>query len=155
MQKIHGPLSESAKATTGQALQGAVVDLIDLSLVAKQAHWNVVGRTFRSVHLQLDELVDAARAHTDTLAERAVAIGTTPDGRSATVARDTGIVQPESGLITDDKAIGLIVDALSSVVAKFRERIQATEEADPVSQDLLIAAAQDLEQQHWMFEAMR
>ncbi|WP_067973756.1 Dps family protein [Nocardiopsis trehalosi] len=155
MAKIHGPLSDDARTTTGEALQGAVVDLIDLSLLAKQAHWNVVGRTFRSVHLQLDELVDAARDHTDTLAERAVAVGVNPDGRSGKVAADTKIPQPDPGYLQDDKVIALITDALRGVVERFRERIAATEEADPVSQDLLIAASEDLEQQHWMFEAMR
>lgn len=155
MPKIHGPLSDDAKSTTGEALQGSVVDLIDLSLLAKQAHWNVIGRNFRSVHLQLDALVEAAREHTDVLAERAVAIGVSPDGRSTTVSRDTKLVQPESGLLPDDKVIGLIVDSLSVVVKRFRFRVGATEEADPVSQDFIIAAAQDLEQQHWMFEAMR
>jgi starvation-inducible DNA-binding protein len=29
--------------------------------VAKQAHWNLVGRQFHDVHLHLDELVDTAR----------------------------------------------------------------------------------------------
>ena len=154
MAKIHGPLSDDARKTTGQALQAAVVDLIDLSLVAKQTHWNVVGRNFRSVHLQLDELVDAARSHTDTLAERAVAIGVTPDGRSAKVAADTRLPQPDRGYIQDDKVVALVTDALSGTVQRFREHVDATSEADPVSQDLLIAASEDLEQQHWMFEAM-
>ncbi|MFC3995429.1 Dps family protein [Nocardiopsis sediminis] len=155
MAKIHGPLSDAARKTTGDALQGAVVDLIDLTLVAKQAHWNVVGRTFRSVHLQLDEVVEVARDHTDTLAERAVAIGVNPDGRSATVAADTRISQPDAGYVQDDKAIALITDALSTVVKRFRKRIDATADPDPVTQDRLISAAEDLEQQHWMFEAMR
>ena len=52
------------------------------SLVAKQVHWNVVGPRFRSVHLQLDEVVDTARQHADTVAERASAIGVSPDGRA-------------------------------------------------------------------------
>ncbi|MUL40143.1 DNA starvation/stationary phase protection protein [Streptomonospora sp. PA3] len=155
MTKIHGPLEDSARKTTGEALQGSVVDLIDLSLMAKQCHWNVIGRSFRSVHLQLDELVDVARKHTDQLAERAVAIGVTPDGRSVKVAADTRISQPDPGYLQDDKVIAAVTDALSGVVSRFRERISTTEESDPVSQDMLIEAAEDLEQQHWMFEAMR
>ncbi|GAB3204854.1 Dps family protein [Marinactinospora thermotolerans] len=155
MAKIHGPLSDEARKITGEALQRSVVDLIDLSLLAKQAHWNVVGRTFRSIHLQLDELVEAARNHTDVLAERAIAIGVNPDGRSTRVAADTAIKQPEPGYIKDDEVIALIVEVLGGVVKRFRDHIAATEEPDPVTQDLLIAAAQDLEQQHWMFEAMR
>ncbi|RCV48838.1 Dps family protein [Marinitenerispora sediminis] len=154
MAKIHSPLSEDARRVTGEALQGAVIDLIDLSLVAKQAHWNVIGRNFRSVHLQLDELVAAARTHTDTLAERAVAIGVNPDGRSSKVAADTRIAQPEAGYLHDDKVVATITDVLGGVVHRFRQRVADTERSDPLSQDLLIAAGEDLEQQHWMFEAM-
>ncbi|GAA3758635.1 Dps family protein [Salinactinospora qingdaonensis] len=155
MTKIHSPLSDDARKVTAEALQGAVVDLIDLSLLAKQAHWNVVGRNFRSVHLQLDELVTAARSHTDILAERAVAVGVTPDGRSTKVAADTKNPQPDPGYLQDDKVIALITDTIGAMVGRFRERIAATEHSDQVTQDELISAAQDLEQQHWMFEAMR
>src|SRR5271155_5799943 len=39
-------------------LQRVLVDLIELHLQGKQAHWNVVGTNFRDLHLQLDEIVD-------------------------------------------------------------------------------------------------
>src|SRR5687768_1817481 len=86
MYVVKSPLSDADLTTVSEALQGALVDLIDLSLVAKQVHWNVVGPRFRSVHLQLDEVVDIARTHSDTVAERASALGVSPDGRAATVA---------------------------------------------------------------------
>ncbi|WP_276206892.1 Dps family protein, partial [Streptomyces niveiscabiei] len=75
MYVVKSPLSDADLRIVGSALQGALVDLIDLSLVAKQVHWNVVGPRFRSVHLQLDEVVDVARLHSDTVAERASALG--------------------------------------------------------------------------------
>src|SRR5579875_1352545 len=75
MTVIDGPLTESDTTVTGEALQGALVDLLDLSLVAKQAHWNLYGPRFRSIHLQLDEVVATARTYADTVAERAAALG--------------------------------------------------------------------------------
>ena len=50
-------------------LQRVLVDLVELHLQGKQAHWNVIGSNFRDLHLQLDELVDAAREASDTIAE--------------------------------------------------------------------------------------
>lgn len=155
MAQITGPLSGAAKKTVGEALQGALVDLIDLSLVAKQAHWNVIGPNFRPLHLQLDELTEVAREHADTIAERAVAVGVNPDGRSTTVAETTAIRQPEGGWLDDVKVVVAVADILEGVVRRMRERIAATDEPDPVSQDLLIAVAQDIEKQHWMFQAQR
>ncbi|MEV0229057.1 DNA starvation/stationary phase protection protein [Nonomuraea sp. NPDC050786] len=154
MAVITGPLAGEAKNTVAEALQGALVDLIDLSLVAKQAHWNLIGPHFRSIHLQLDELTDLARTHMDTVAERAVAIGANPDGRSATVARATKLQQPESGWLEDGKVVAMITGLLDGVSKRMHERVRTTEEADPVSQDLLIAVAQDIDKQHWMFQAM-
>ncbi|MEU6779051.1 DNA starvation/stationary phase protection protein [Nonomuraea angiospora] len=153
MAMITGPLSGDAKDTVAQALQGALVDLIDLSLVAKQAHWNLIGPHFRPIHLQLDELTELARSHMDTIAERAVAVGINPDGRSTTVAKSTKLQQPESGWIEDGKVVATITDLLDGVSKRMHERVRATDEPDPVTQDLLIAVAQDIDKQHWMFQA--
>ncbi|MGV9878180.1 Dps family protein [Streptomyces sp. NPDC003006] len=147
------PLSDADQKTVSEALQGALVDLVDLSLVAKQVHWNVVGPRFRSVHLQLDEVVDTARQHSDTVAERASTLGVSPDGRAATVAQSSGIGKVPEGWIRDSDAIGVLVDALGAVITRFRERIDTTGEADPVSQDIFIGITADLEKHHWMFQA--
>ncbi|SEG61396.1 starvation-inducible DNA-binding protein [Thermomonospora echinospora] len=153
MSAVKSPIKdESALRTTGDALQGGLVDLIDLSLVAKQAHWNLIGPRFRSVHLQLDEVVALAREYMDQIAERAVAIGVNPDGRVRTVADNTKIRQPDSGYISDDKVVATLTDTLAQIIARFRERIEATEETDPVTQDLFITLTAGLEKQHWMFE---
>ncbi|MFC5957851.1 Dps family protein [Streptomyces pratens] len=153
MYVVKSPLSDENLKTVSEALQGALVDLVDLSLVAKQIHWNVVGQRFRSVHLQLDEVVTLARTHTDTVAERAAALGVSPDGRAATVAVGSGIGVTPEGWVDDTAAVGAMVDALGAVTARMRERVDATGEADPVSQDLLITVTGDLEKQRWMFQA--
>ncbi|MGW6395653.1 Dps family protein [Streptomyces sp. NPDC055103] len=153
MSVVKSPLSESDLKTVGHALQGALVDLVDLALVAKQVHWNVVGPRFRSVHLQLDEVVDTARLHSDTVAERASALGVNPDGRSATVASSSAIGTVPEGWIKDGEAVQILVAALGAVITRMRERIGATGEPDPISQDILIGLTGDLEKHAWMFQA--
>ncbi|MER6497832.1 DNA starvation/stationary phase protection protein [Streptomyces sp. NPDC001455] len=153
MSVVKSPLSESDLQVVGDALQGALVDLIDLSLVAKQVHWNVVGPRFRSVHLQLDEVVDTARRHSDSVAERASALGVNPDGRSGTIARTTAIASVPEGWVTDGHAVEALVSALGVVIGRMRERIEKTGGPDPVSQDLLIGLTGDLEKHAWMFQA--
>jgi starvation-inducible DNA-binding protein len=155
MHQVKSPLSEENRRVTGAALQEALIDLVDLSLIAKQAHWNVTGPSFRSVHLQLDEVVALARTHADEMAERAVAIGVNPDGRARTVAASTHLRQLEAGYLQDDKVVAAITDVLAEMIQRFRTRIDATDDADPVTQDLLIDVAKELEEQHWMFEVQR
>ncbi|MFB6428746.1 Dps family protein [Streptomyces microflavus] len=153
MSVVKSPLSESDLKLVGEALQGALVDLVDLSLVAKQIHWNVVGPRFRSVHLQLDDVVVTARQHSDTVAERASALGVNPDGRSATVAKETAIQSVPDGWIKDTDAVKALVDALGVVIGRMRERIEVTDAPDPVTQDILISLTADLEKHAWMFQA--
>ncbi|MFY1679571.1 MULTISPECIES: Dps family protein [unclassified Streptomyces] len=153
MTVVKSTIPEAARQVTGDALQGTLVDLLGLSLIAKQVHWNVVGPRFRSIHLQLDEVVESARSYADTVAERSVALGVPADGRPETVATAFTLPGAKEGWIRDNDVVALMVESLGAAVSRLRERIAATEEADPVSQDLLIAITADLEKQRWMFDA--
>ncbi|MFD9095094.1 Dps family protein [Streptomyces collinus] len=153
MYVVKSPLPDDALKTVAEALQGALVDLVDLSLVAKQVHWNVVGPRFRSIHLQLDEVVASARTHSDTVAERASALGVPPDGRAATVSSGSGIGATPAGWIKDTDAVRTLVDALGAVIVRMRDRVNGTGDADPVTQDIFIGVTADLEKHHWMFQA--
>lgn len=153
MYAVKSTLPEQDLKVVGEALQGALVDLVDLSLVAKQIHWTVIGSRFRTVHLQLDDVVDTARQYSDTVAERASALGLPPDGRASTVGKDSGIATTPEGWQKDADAVETMVAALSAVVARMRERMQATGKADPVTEDIFISITGDLEKHHWMFQA--
>ncbi|WP_019813827.1 Dps family protein [Saccharomonospora saliphila] len=152
---ITSPLKESDKELTASVLQSTLVDLVDLGLVAKQAHWNVVGKNFRSVHLQLDELTSAARTYTDEVAERANAIGVSPNGKAKTVSESSGLPEYPDNWQTTDQTVDAIVDILSQLIARIRVRIDETDKSDLVTQDMLIEIAQELEKQHWMWQAQQ
>src|SRR5437870_11466575 len=68
-------LDHHRREEVGRELQATLVELIDLSLIGKQLHWNIFGRPFKPLHEHLDELVDSWRELSDTVAERAVALG--------------------------------------------------------------------------------
>lgn len=152
---ITSPLSESDKKSVGGVLQATLVDLIDLSLVAKQAHWNVVGKNFRSVHLQLDELVTTARTYTDEVAERAAALGISPNGKAKTVASASGVAEFPDNWLKEEQVVAAVVAALGSLIERLRQRIDETDKSDLVTQDLLIEITKNLEQAHWMWQAQQ
>lgn len=150
---VTGPLDKHARDATGSALQATLTDLIDLSLIAKQAHWNVVGANFRSVHLQLDELVATARRYVDDVAERASALGYAPVGTASSVAADSKLPDYPTGWQTDRYTIERIVACLAAAIERLRPRIDETDKTDLVTQDLLIGVARALEEAHWMWQA--
>ncbi|GHG19841.1 MULTISPECIES: DNA starvation/stationary phase protection protein [Amycolatopsis] len=152
---IKSPLSEADKEITGNALQATLVDLVDLSLIAKQAHWNVVGSNFRSAHLQLDELVNTARQYVDEVAERANAIGISPNGKAKTVVESSGVPEYPDNWQSVESTVAAIVDILAALIERLRQRIDETDKSDLVTQDLLIEITRALEEAHWMWQAQQ
>ena len=146
-------LSAENKEKSAPLLQGALVDLIDLALQAKQAHWNLIGPNFRAVHLQLDEIIDQVRLASDDVAERLVTIGVAADGRAATVAEGSTLEAFPEGEVSVPQTIGLVADRMSAVSKAMRERIEALGEIDPVSEDLLIGVTAPIEKQLWMLQS--
>ncbi|QHC65833.1 DNA starvation/stationary phase protection protein [Rathayibacter oskolensis] len=135
------------------SLQIVLVDLIELHVQGKQAHWNVVGKNFRDLHLQLDEIIEAAREFSDDVAERMRALHGIPDGRSDTVAATTTLPEYPHGEIDTAETVDLVTIRLENTAATMREVHDTVDEEDPTSADLLHAIIQSLEQYAWMVSA--
>jgi starvation-inducible DNA-binding protein len=142
-----------ASPTLTNNLQAVLADLIELHIQGKQAHWNIVGTNFRDLHLQLDEIVDAARQFADDAAERMRALHALPDGRSSTVAESTSLAPFPEGLISTKDAIERIVAALEAAVGTMRKVHDEVDEEDPTTADLLHQFIEKLEQFAWMVNA--
>jgi starvation-inducible DNA-binding protein len=137
----------------GQQLQATLVELVDLSLLGKQLHWNVVGPLFRPLHLQLDEVIDSWRQLADTVAERAVAIGFHPDGQSRTIASDSPLRSVDRGELEDRVVVRELTSRLAEAAERARERMDRLGELDAASQDVVIEVVRALEEQLWMIRA--
>ncbi|NNU27361.1 Dps family protein [Isoptericola sediminis] len=151
---IHRTTDRSeASETLTRHLQRVLVALVDLHVQGKQAHWNVTGRGFRDLHLQLDELVDVARQHSDTVAERLRALQAVPDGRSETVATSTDLSPYPAGLVSVTDTVDAVVERVAQVAEVVREVHDDVDAADPTSADLLHEIIHDLEKQAWMMSS--
>ncbi len=124
-----------ASKELSENVQRVLVDLIELSLQGKQAHWNVVGRNFRDTHLQLDEIIDAAREFADTVAET------------------TTLPEFPQGEIDTSEVIDLITARLEAVVGTCREVHDDVDDEDPTTADILHSILERLEQLAWMVSA--
>jgi starvation-inducible DNA-binding protein len=134
-------------------LQRVLVDLIELHLQGKQAHWNVVGPNFRDLHLQLDEVVDGAREASDTIAERMRALDAVPDGRSDTIAATTSLPQFPADEQNTADVVDLITARVYATVDTVRDVHDAVDGEDPSTADLLHQIIDTLEKLAWMIKS--
>lgn len=146
-------LSSSKNDEVTSILQSNLTNLIDLALLMKQAHWNVFGPNFRSIHLQLDEIIATVRGASDEVAERIVTLGIAADGRASTVAEDSILKQYPSDFVGVQNTIGHVADAVKETIDSLREGIEKLGDLDPISEDMLIAISGPLEKHLWMLQA--
>ena len=134
-------------------LQAVLVDLIELHIQGKQAHWNVVGTNFRDTHLILDEMVDAARELSDEVAERMRALHALPDGRSETVTATTTLPKFSANQVDTAEVVSLITARLDAAAESCRRVHDEVDEEDPTTADILHKVIETLEKYAWMVSA--
>ena len=143
----------AAQKTVVKDLQATLVELVDLALLGKQAHWNVVGPHFRSVHLELDEIIDMSRLAYDRVAERLVTIGVPADGRAETVSTTSELAPYPAGFVSSAETVKIVGAAMDTIAGRMAKRIGRIGDVDPVSQDILIGTLDELEKAAWMLRS--
>ena len=134
-------------------LQDRLNALNDLALTLKHVHWNVVGPHFIAVHTMLDPQVDAVRLMVDATAERIATLGGSPSGTPGALVAQRGWDDYDIGRADAIAHLGALDIVYAGVIEAHRDAIEATEEPDPVTQDMLIAQAGQLEMFHWFVRA--
>jgi starvation-inducible DNA-binding protein len=154
-----------APASLFENLQTVLVDLIELHLQGKQAHWNVVGTNFRDVHLQLDSIADIAREASDTIAdiareasdtiaERMRALDAVPDGRSDTVVAITTVPAVPPGRLGVTETVDIITNRIYAVVWTIRAVHDEVDAYDPSTGGLAARDhIDDLEKGAWLLKS--
>jgi starvation-inducible DNA-binding protein len=130
------------------------VHLIDLALASKQAHWNLQGPQFQSIHEQLDLVVDDVREYADEVAERITTRDVAADGRSHTVAGKSSLTTFPEGRPRALGAAAEIAERLEDTSKLLREHQQVLSEVDPISEDLVIEVLRSLEKHRWMLNSI-
>ena len=113
----------------------------------------MVGPRFRSVHLEIDVLVDSWRELSDVVAERAVAIGEFPDGQADAVAASEELRKVARGAVEDDAVLRELARRIAEAAERARTRMDRLGALDGASQDVLVEVVRELEKQLWMVRA--
>ena len=146
-------LPEETAHKVADALQPTMLDLIDLHLIGKQAHWTVVGENFQPVHERLDILIDAWRLWSDSLAERIVILGALPRGRAQDIVSEGAGDELPVAWLDDKEAMALLADRVELAARRARDHAAAVADLDVISDALLQTVVEGLEEQLWMLRA--
>jgi starvation-inducible DNA-binding protein len=154
MYPTRNDLAESIRAAMVQLLNRRLADAIDLQLQSKQAHWNVRGPHFYSLHKLFDEVVEQAAEFGDEIAERVAALGGVAEGTLGAVAPRTSL--PAYSLSIRDGRDH--VEALSNALAAFGKQVRAgIDEADAAGDadtaDLFTQVSRETDKLLWFVEA--
>lgn len=138
----------------GDVLQERLASLIDLSLILKHVHWNVVGPGFKAVHEMMDTQVESTRSMIDAVAERISTLGGVAAGLPAQVVE----MRPaENDYSLGRGPVMAHLGALDKVYERtgrgHRDAIEQVAAIDPVTEDLLIAQTSTIELNHWFVRA--
>ncbi|MGZ3497287.1 MAG: DNA starvation/stationary phase protection protein Dps [Vulcanimicrobiaceae bacterium] len=160
--KVNGPthhrtrvnLPEQTRDQVIQLLNASLATALDLRTQVKQAHWNVAGPQFYSLHLFFDKIADDVEEAVDLLAERAVQLGGTALG-TARIAAERSILGEYPHDAGDGKEH---VEALAERIGIFanhvREAIRTTSGlSDDSTADVYTEISRAADKNLWMLEA--
>lgn len=135
-------------------LNALLSDSIDLSLQAKQAHWNIKGPAFISLHQMFDSVAKDVRTYSDTIAERVAQLGGVAVGTVQAVVFATKL--PIYPVSAEDQDTHL--DVLSTSLAAFSSRIVSAIEValllkDQITANILITIGEGTDKWVWMVQS--
>jgi starvation-inducible DNA-binding protein len=147
-------LSATVREKAIALLNQQLADTMDLYSQTKQAHWNVKGPEFISLHKLFDELAEGVLEYIDDTAERATALGGTATGTVRMSAAASRL--PEYPL----DAVGgrSHVEALSARYAQLAKSTRAAIESaaalpDADTADLFTQISRGLDKDLWFIES--
>jgi len=134
-------------------LNQSLADMLALKINAKQAHWNVKGENFISLHELFDKLATDADGYADTLAERVQQLGGYSEGSLAHITKRAA--QANYVQTTDSqKHVKAIANQVKATADSLREAIDTSDNlGDKVTADIYTQITGGLDKWHWFISS--
>jgi len=154
MYETENDIPEKNRVELTVLMNQRLASAVDLQLQLKQAHWNVKGPSFISLHELFDKVSESVESYVDLIAERIVQLGGIAEGTIRVSGSRTRL--PEYPLQVADGMEH--VEAVARAISTFGEEVRATIEEtgafdDAATVDLFTEISRGLDKWLWMVEA--
>lgn len=147
-------LPAATRSEVVRLLNARLADGIDLQTMCKQAHWNVKGPQFISLHKLFDEISEDVESYIDLIAERVVQLGGIAEGTARVVAERTTLLEYPLTISAGRDHVGALSDALAQFGRTARIGIEEMNELeDAASADVLTEICRGIDKWLWFVEA--
>jgi len=131
-----------------------VAEVFDLASQVKQAHWNVKGPHFVSIHELTDQFAGELQGFVDSLAERATALGGYVFGTVKMAAEASGLPDYPTDTIDGLEHVKALVERTGQYANHVRSAIDRADElGDQGTADLFTEISRLVDMRLWFFEA--
>jgi starvation-inducible DNA-binding protein len=150
----HNDLAADVRARIVALGAELLADGVDLQTQAKQAHWNVKGPAFLTLHELFDRIADAVAEYVDQIAERIVQLGGVAAGTARTAARASRLPEPAAAAANANAHLAALLASLASFGAASRRAIEVAATAgDQNAADLFTGISRGVDKWIWFVEA--
>lgn len=147
-------LPEKIRIQICSLLQEHLSNSLDLVTQAKQAHWNVKGPDFISLHELFDKIAEDSEEYIDLIAERIVQLGGIAEGTLRTAAKRTKLPEYPLGISAGHEHVNALAHTLASYGENARNVIaQADELKDQDTADIFTQISREVDKYLWFVEA--
>ena len=154
LMQTNNDLADNAKQVSIGVLQACLVDAVDLYNGTRQAHWNVKGPHFGSLHALFETFYTELAADADEIAERIVQLGGIANGTTQVLAAGTRLPAYPTALQGGMDHVRALTERYAQVAKSLRLSIEETDEAgDADTADLLTGLSRAMDKKLWMLEA--
>jgi starvation-inducible DNA-binding protein len=154
LSQTRNDIDEQTRCAMISLLNQQLADVIDLGLQMKQAHWNVKGPHFISLHELFEKFAEQLEEFTDEIAERAVELGGLALGTIQVVSKNSRLADYPLDLASGQGHVAALSNALAKFGTTTRAAINIAGKAgDADTADLFTDLSRGVDKLLWMVEA--
>lgn len=147
-------LPEKIRTQISGLLQGHLSNSLDLATQAKQAHWNVKGPDFISLHELFDKIAESSEEYIDLIAERIVQLGGIAEGTLKAAAQRTQLPDYPLNISAGHDHVNALAHTLATYGEYARKAIALADElSDHDTADIMTQISREVDKYLWFVEA--